>query len=174
MVAWCFRMVTAFLALVATPSLAQMHIQPRLVAESSAPAAGGPLTIAIEMRTEKGWHGYWSNPGEAGFAPRLKWTLPKGVTVAGAPQFPVPQTLIVADLMNYVFEGDHAILMRFDVASGLSKDTPLPIRLDAEWLVCTDEVCVPEKGTFAVNLKVGDGQRDGLCRYRAPWPGDPE
>ena len=163
MVAWCFRIVTALLALVAVPALAQMHIQPRLVAESSAPAAGTPLTIAVEMRTEKGWHGYWSNPGEAGFAPRLKWNLPRGVTIVGEPQFPVPQTLIVADLMNYVFEGDHAILMRFDVAAGLGRGTPLPIRLDAEWLVCTDEVCVPEKGSFAIDLKVGDGQRDGLA-----------
>ncbi len=169
MVAWCFRMVTALLALIAVPALAQMHIQPRLVAESSAPSAGAPLTIAVEMRTEKGWHGYWSNPGEAGFAPRLKWTLPKGVTIVGDPQFPVPQTLMVADLMNYVFEGDHAILMRFDVAAGLAKGTPLPIRLDAEWLVCTDEVCVPEKGSFAIDLKVGDGQRDGgaaIDRFR--------
>ena len=169
MVAWCFRIVTALLALVAVPALAQMHIQPRLVAESSTPAAGAPLTIAVEMRTEKGWHGYWSNPGEAGFPPRLKWTLPKGVTIVGEPQFPVPQTLMVADLMNYVFEGDHAILMRFDVAAGLARDTLLPIRLDAEWLVCTDEVCVPEKGSFAIKLKVGDGRRDvaaAIDRFR--------
>ena len=167
MVAWCFRIVTAFLALVAVPALAQTHIQPRLVAESSAPAAGAPVAVALDMRTEKGWHGYWSNPGEAGFAPRLKWTLPKGVTLVGAPAFPVPQTLIVADLMNYVFEGDHALIMRFDVAAGLAKGTPLPIRLDAEWLVCTDEVCVPEKGTYALDLKVGDGARDAQAAFDA-------
>ena len=165
MVAWCFRMVTVLLALVAMPALAQTHIQPRLVAESSAPAAGAPVAVALDMRTEKGWHGYWSNPGEAGFAPRLKWTLPKGVTLVGEPAFPVPQTLIVADLMNYVFEGDHALIMRFNVAAGLVKGTPLPIRLDAEWLVCTDEVCVPEKGTFALDLKVGDGVRDSQAAF---------
>jgi thiol:disulfide interchange protein/DsbC/DsbD-like thiol-disulfide interchange protein len=160
MVSGCFRTVTALLAFLAVPAIAQTHIQPRLVAESSTPAAGKLLAVAINMRTEKGWHGYWSNPGEAGFAPRLKWTLPKGVTLVGAPQFPVPQTLMVADLMNYVFEGDHALMMRFDVAAGLAKGTPLPIRLDAEWLVCTDEVCVPEKGRFSIDLKVGDGARD--------------
>ncbi len=165
MVAWCFRIVTAFLALVAMPALAQTHIQPRLVAESSAPAAGAPVAVALEMRTEKGWHGYWANPGEAGFAPRLKWTLPEGVTLVGAPAYPVPQTLMVADLMNYVFEGDHALVMRFDVAAGLAKGTPLPIRVDAEWLVCTDEVCVPEKGTYALDLKVGDGARDGQAAF---------
>jgi DsbC/DsbD-like thiol-disulfide interchange protein/cytochrome c biogenesis protein CcdA len=167
MVLWCFRLVTALLALIAMPALAQTHIQPRLVAESSTPAAGAPLTIAIDMKTEKGWHGYWSNPGEAGFAPRLTWTLPKGVTLAGEPQYPVPQTLMVADLMNYVFEGDYAIVARFEVAAGLAKGTALPIRLDAEWLVCTDEVCVPEKGSFALTLNVGDGARDGAAAMDA-------
>jgi hypothetical protein len=54
MVAWCFRIVTAFLALVAMPALAQTHIQPRLVAESSAPAAGASVAIALDMRTDKG------------------------------------------------------------------------------------------------------------------------
>jgi DsbC/DsbD-like thiol-disulfide interchange protein/cytochrome c biogenesis protein CcdA len=173
MVAWCFRIVTALVALVAVPAFAQTHIQPRLVSESSAPAAGAPVAVAIEMRTEKGWHGYWSNPGEAGFAPRLKWTLPKGVTLVGEPQYPVPKPLMVADLMNYVFEGDHALIVRFDVAAGLAKGTPLPIRVDAEWLVCTDEICVPEKGTYAFDLKVGDGARDGqaaLDRFRSKLP----
>ncbi len=167
MVARYFRMVTAFLALIAIPAVAQTHIQPQLVAESSAPAANAAVAIALDMRTDKGWHGYWSNPGEAGFAPRLKWTLPKGVTLVGDPQYPVPQTLIVADLMNYVFEGDHALVMRFDIAPGLAKGTPLPIRVDAEWLVCTDEVCVPERGTYSLDLKVGDGARDAQLAFDA-------
>ncbi len=156
-----------FFALVAMPALAQTHIQPRLMSESNAPAAGARVTIALNMQTEKGWHGYWSNPGEAGFAPRLRWTLPKGVTLIGEPAFPAPQTLMVADLMNYVFEGDHVLIMQFDVAPGLATGTPLPIRVDAEWLVCTDEVCVPEKGTYALDLKVGDGARDGQAAFDA-------
>jgi DsbC/DsbD-like thiol-disulfide interchange protein len=167
MVAWCFRVVTVWFALVTWPALAQVtHIQPRVIAESSAPAAGSTVSIAIVMRTEKGWHGYWSNPGEAGLAPRLKWTLPKGVA-AGAPAFPVPQTLTVAGLMNYVFESDHALIVPFTIPAGLAKGTALPIRLDAEWLACTDEVCVPEKGAFDLTLTVGDGTRDAAARFDA-------
>ena len=159
----CFRIVTALLALVAMPALAQTHIQPRLVAESNAPVAGSTITIAIDMRTDKGWHGYWSNPGEAGFAPRLTWDLPKGASI-GAPEYPVPTTLLVAGLMNYVFEADHALLLSFKVPPGLPKGTRLPVKLDAQWLACTDEVCVPEQGKFALDLTVGDGARDGAAR----------
>jgi thiol:disulfide interchange protein/DsbC/DsbD-like thiol-disulfide interchange protein len=172
MVLRCFRMVTAFLALIAMPALAQTHIQPRLVAESSAPAAGSTVTIALDMRTENGWHGYWSNPGEAGFAPRLTWALPKGASI-GAPDYPVPTTLLVAGLMNYVFEADHALLFTFKVPAGLAKGTVLPIKLDAQWLACTDEVCVPEQGKFALDLTVGDGVRDGAAQidgFRAKLP----
>ena len=172
MVVQCFRMVTALLALFAFPALAKTHIQPTLIAESSAPAAGSTVTIALEMRTEKGWHGYWSNPGQAGFAPRLVWTLPRGATM-GAPEFPVPTTLTVAGLMNYVFEADHALIFAFKVPAGLAKGTPLPIRLEAQWLACTDKICVPERGTFAIDLTVGDGTRDGAAvidGFRAKLP----
>ncbi len=168
----CVRMMTLVLALVAVPALAQTHIQPRLVAESSTPAAGSKVTIAIDMHTEKGWHGYWSNPGEAGFPPRLIWTVPKEIAV-GTPAYPVPQTLKVADLMNYVFDGDHALLVDLTLSTRLAKGTVLPIKLDAEWLACTDEICVPEKGTFSINLTVGDGKRDGgaaIDGFRAKLP----
>ena len=172
MVVWCFRVVTAFLALVAFPVLAQTHIKPRLLAESSTPAAGSTVTIALDMRTEKRWHGYWSNPGEAGYAPRLTWTLPPGATMS-APEYPVPTTLSVAGLMNYVFEADHALILSFKVPAGLMVGTKLPIALDAQWLACTDEVCVPERGKFAIDLTVGDGARDGgavIDGFRAKLP----
>lgn len=163
MVACCFRMMTMLAALIATPVAAQgTHIQPHLIAESSTPAAGSTVSVAIVMNTENGWHGYWSNPGEAGLPPRLAWRLPVGVR-AGETQFPVPQTLRVAGLVNYVFEGDHALVVPMSVPAGLAKGTPLPIRLDAQWLACTDQVCVPERGSFALNLAVGDGARDGAA-----------
>lgn len=163
----CFLFVTWLCALFTTPAVAQTtHIQPRLVSESSAPAAGATVMIAIEMRTEKGWHGYWSNPGEAGVAPLLKWNLPPGAKM-DAVRFPVPQPLSVAGLMNYVFEGDHALLVPLIVPKGLAKGTALPVRLDANWLACTDEVCVPERGSFMLDLKVGDGAPDQRARFDA-------
>ena len=180
MVAWCFRLVTAWLALIAGPALAQTHIQPRLVAESSAPAPGSKVTIALDMRTDKGWHGYWTNPGEAGFAPRLDWDLPYGFSLYGL-EYPVPERLRVAGLMNHVFNGDHALILTFDVSSDLKPGTKLPVRLAAEWLACTDEVCVPEKATVALDLVVGDGNirsvdraQFDVWRSKLPRPLDAE
>ena len=157
------------LAWLAVPVLAQatsQHIRPELVAESATPAPGGIVTLAVNMRTEAGWHGYWINPGEAGFAPRLAWTLPKGVTI-GTVAYPVPQTLSIGGLMNHVFEADHALLLPLTIAAGMAKGTHLPIRLKAAWLACTDKICVPEQGEFAIDLVVGDGTTDARARFDA-------
>ena len=167
MVVWCCRVMTMVLALFAAPALAQAtHIQPQLVAEMSEPAAGSTITIAVNMHTEKGWHGYWKNPGEAGFAPRFTWSLPTGVMI-GDPAYPVPHALSIAGLVNYVFEADHALLFPLTVPKGLAAGTALPIHVSAQWLACTDEVCVPEKGAFALTLKVGAGAESERPQFDA-------
>ena len=33
----------------------------------------------------------------------------------------------------------------------------VPIRPSARWLACTDTICVPESGSFALDLPVGTG-----------------
>ena len=66
------------------------------------------------MHTRAGWHGYWQNPGDAGLAMRAEWSLPEGASL-GPLRYPVPSRLLIAGLMNYVYERDHAILVRLDV-----------------------------------------------------------
>ena len=97
-------------ALIAFPTLAApTHIAAELIAETSG-APGQTVTLAIRMRPEKGWHGYWSNPGDAGLGMTLDWTLPTGAKV-GIPAYPVPETLLIAGLMNHVYEHEYAVLV---------------------------------------------------------------
>ncbi|AYJ87414.1 thiol:disulfide interchange protein [Sphingomonas paeninsulae] len=170
-----FWLVTLVAIALVPQAVAQpTHIQPRLVSEVMEPVAGSTITIAVEMRTDKGWHGYWKNPGEAGLAPRFAWDLPKGASV-GAPAFPVPHALTIAGLTNYVFEADHALLFPLKIPAGIAAGTILPIRVKADWLACTDQVCVPERGEFSLDLQVGAGavtngpQFDGW-RAKLPTP----
>ena len=136
------------------PAVAQARgIEPELVAEGSAPP-GGEVDLAIHMRTNPGWHGYWLNPGDAGLPMEVKWQLPPGFT-AGQLRYPVPSRLTVADLMNYVYERDYAVLVRLKVPPQASGT--VPIRAEAHWLACTDKICVPEQGELALDLPVGTG-----------------
>ena len=132
------------------------HISAALVTETSAPAPGRTSSIAFSMKPDLGWHGYWENPGDAGVGMTVEWTLPKGVSI-GALRYPVPETLLISGLMNHVYEGTYAVLAPISVAADVRPGTLLPIRGKAEWLACTDKVCVPESAELALNLRAGNG-----------------
>ena len=159
LIMWVRYILLTMLAcgLIAPPLHARNNIEASLVSETPLPAAGSTVMLAIAMRPKPGWHGYWKNPGDAGFAARLDWTLPKGAKI-GAVRFPVPERLIIAGLMNHVFNGDHALLVPFTVPNGLAPGTSLPIRLKGDWLACTDKICVPERAELSADLVVGDGR----------------
>ncbi len=137
----------------AGPAAAQTvnAIQLELVAEGPA-RPGGEVDLAIVMHTRAGWHGYWQNPGDAGLPMEVKWQLPAGFEV-GPLRYPLPSRLEIAGLMNYVYERDYAILVRLKVPPGVTGS--VPIRAEARWLACTDEVCVPEQGGFSLSLPTG-------------------
>lgn len=161
----CLLMLVTILCAFATPASARNHIAASLVAESATPAPGRSVTIAIRMQPEPGWHGYWQNPGDAGLSAQLNWTLPKGVTVS-APRYPVPERLVIANLMNHVFNSEHALLATLTLPADLAKGTPLPLRVSIDRLACTDKICVPEHDDLALDLTVGDGRISPADRER--------
>ena len=143
------------------------HLMMKLVAESDHPKAGAPLTIALATTPEQGWHGYWRNPGDAGFPAILDWTLPAGAK-AGEPEWPVPTTLLIAGLMNYVYEAPYAPLVTIQVPAGLAAGTKFPIRLKTSYLVCSATICVPEEKALSLNLTIGDGAPSQAAAF-AGW-----
>ncbi len=127
------------------------HIAAELVAQAPG-MKGGPATLALHMTPAPGWHGYWLQPGDAGFAMRLTWHLPKGATV-GPPRYPVPQTLLIAGLMNHVFEQDYAVLVDMQLPAGAG--STLPVSVSAQWLACSASVCVPEQAELRAMVPTG-------------------
>ena len=148
------------LALAALPALAQVpgerHVAIQLIPETATPRAGGEVTLAFAATPDAGWHGYWKNPGDAGVETQANWRLPAGVT-AGPIAYPVPQRLLISGLMNYVYEGPYTQFVTLRLPAGLATGTLLPVSVKLDYLVCTDEVCVPESATLATGLTVGDG-----------------
>src|SRR3546814_7306549 len=127
------------------PAQAQStHIQPKLIAESPAPAPGGATTLALTMTPEKTWHGYWVNGGDAGFGLAVEWNAPEGVTIAPF-RYPVPDALILFGMMNHVYEHPYALLADMRVDDSVEPGTDLTLSGVANWLACTDKICVPEK-----------------------------
>ncbi|MGA9582787.1 MAG: protein-disulfide reductase DsbD domain-containing protein [Allosphingosinicella sp.] len=166
-------LILLFCALPAQAQLApgEKAMSVRLVPETSTPAAGSKVTLALVMSPRPGWHGYWQNPGDAGVGTRIDWRLPEGAT-AGPIRYPVPERLTIQGLMNYVFEGEHALLVDLRLPSGLAPGTKLPMRGKVDYLVCTDRICVPESAEVSADLEVGDGRpaTEGFDRYRQALP----
>ena len=81
------------------------HVEAELVAATTALVPGEPVTVALRLSMEKGWHTYWQNPGDSGLPTTLAWKLPSGIE-AGPIEWPAPRELPVGPLVNYGYEGE--------------------------------------------------------------------
>lgn len=175
----CYRLLVAVLwqfcvvvALIAPARAAPTHIAAELIAETTG-MPGETITLAIAMRPGDGWHGYWSNPGDAGLGMTLEWLTPPGGK-PGALLYPVPSTLTVAGLMNHIYKGDYAVLIPFTLPAEARPGTALPIEVSAQWLACTDQICVPEKARLRTTVTLAPrgapDARFDAWRARLPAP----
>lgn len=150
--AWIALCALFLAALAAMPLRAQDN---NLVAtlHAGGPAVPGEeLTLAIHFSpVSDEWHGYWSNPGDAGLGMQLEWDLPAGWE-AGEPRYPVPQKLSISGLMNHVYKGDYAVLVPVRVPRDFAATGPVPIAVSGQWLACTDAICVPEAGQMRTDV----------------------
>jgi len=155
----------------AAPASAKTHMQVALVPETRSAAPGSTVALAFVMRPDRGWHGYWRNPGDAGAEPRVAWDLPEGWQ-AGPLQYPVPDRLTLLGLTNYVYERDYALLATVRIPADVRAGDQVPVRARLDYLVCTDEICVPETAEVAVALQVGapSGRDPAFVGYRQALP----
>jgi DsbC/DsbD-like thiol-disulfide interchange protein/cytochrome c biogenesis protein CcdA len=145
-------LLQCFALVLAQPAQAANHIAAELAAEGAA-VPGKSVTLAIFMRPEPGWHGYWLNPGDAGLGMTLEWRLARGFE-AGKPLYPVPDTLLIAGLMNHVYAHDYAVLVPLKVPASARTGSTVPVEVHAAWLACTEQICVPNDAVLRTDVKV--------------------
>jgi DsbC/DsbD-like thiol-disulfide interchange protein/cytochrome c biogenesis protein CcdA len=143
----------------ADPLIGSDNIAVTLHAEG-APVEGKEWLLALHF-VPKGpeWHGYWSNPGDAGAGMVLALDLPPDWEV-GEPRYPVPKRLVVSGLMNHVYEGPYTVLVPVTPGPSVKSFTG-PVGGTVDYLACTDQICVPQ---FA-RLSASPG--DDFARWRA-------
>ena len=159
------------LALLSAPAAAQSvseqpHTRIEIIAESRTPLPSQPLSIGLQLTPKDGWHTYWSNPGDAGAPTRTAWTLPASTAEPAPLDYPVPETLIVSGLMNYVYPHANVLMTTITPPADLKKGAAFPISVKVDWLVCSLEQCVPESAVLTLPLVIGDGATDPDQGYR--------
>jgi len=157
------------------------QVEARLVSELEAAVPGETLRVGLEQKITPGWHTYWQNPGDVGGPTVLSWDLPEGVE-AGPIQWPAPKALPYFEFVNYGYK-DHVLLVSaIDVPADWPSGEPLPLRVEAEWLVCAD-ICIPESAELSLTLPTASGpptkhpdhaelfsETEAALPKPSPWP----
>ncbi len=128
------------------------HVEAELVTERTAFVPGKPLTVALRLAMQRGWHTYWRNPGDSGLATTLAWTLPQGMS-AGPIQWATPKPLPVGPLVNYGYDGEVLLLVDITAVPDFLSGKSATLNARADWLVCK-EICIPEGVDLALTLPI--------------------
>ncbi|HEY9138787.1 MAG TPA: protein-disulfide reductase DsbD domain-containing protein, partial [Terriglobus sp.] len=130
------------------------HLTVEMISAGPQIAAGGTQTVAFVFSMEEGWHIYWKNAGFAGFPPKVKWTVPDGITT-GPLQFTGPDRLPLDTTVDYGYEDAVALPLTVEAAKKVKADKSGNVHLAAQvsWLVCK-QVCIPGKADLGLDLKL--------------------
>ena len=144
------------------------YVEAELVARAAAIEPGGKVLLGLRLKMDPHWHTYWLNPGDSGMPTTIQWKLPAGFK-AGPIQWPLPQKLPIAPLMNYGYEGEIVLPVEITapkdaLLSMLGQNARLAAR--ADWLVCKD-VCLPGGADLEITLPVAQGNPAPDARWAA-------
>ncbi|MEZ0297061.1 MAG: thioredoxin family protein [Candidatus Methylacidiphilales bacterium] len=128
---------------------------------------GSTVYVALNLMPEAHWHTYWINPGDAGLAPTINWSLtggaplPAGVS-AGPLKFPTPHKFIAAGATNYGYEEKASFITAIQIDQSVKPGTKLSLEAGVDWLVCK-EICLPGSAAFSLELTVTELSADATA-----------
>jgi len=157
------RISAAFLYIVAASVAAgaqqPAHARVNIVAKQDALVPGSDVRLGVHFALDAGWHIYWTNPGDSGQPPVLKWQLPSGFS-AGEIDWPRPERIeSTAQLADYGYRGEVLLPVTVHAPSSLKPGVSMALAAEAKWLVCR-EVCIPEHAQLRLDLPVASSAHE--------------
>jgi thiol:disulfide interchange protein DsbD len=146
--------ILSLLALLSARAAAQeiqgKHARVALISQTAGVTPNRPLLLGVHFVLEKGWHIYWTNPGDSGQPPAFNWHFPEGFS-GGEVAWPRPQRLQTnAQIVDYGYSDE--VLLLVPVRTPPTRvAAPVKIAVDAKWLICR-EVCIPDQATLHLSL----------------------
>jgi thiol:disulfide interchange protein DsbD len=128
------------------------HVHVALIHDEFGVYAPDEILAGLQFKLEPGWHVYWKNPGDAGEAPKIDWTLPNGVKT-DAMMFPAPKRLPLGPLMDFGYEDEVVFPVTLHVDSTFRPGSTVQIAAKVSWLVCR-ESCIPGKANLEMDIPV--------------------
>lgn len=160
---------------VASPWSENPQSRVRLVTPYAVAPTEGEIWLGIQLTVIPGWHVYWKNSGDAGFAPTIDASATPEVGVAEL-LFPAPERYeLPGDLVAFGYSDEVVYPIRAQIAAGARETVRLVVRVD--YLVCEID-CIPYSYELAVDqpvaaLPVPDPETSSVLavwRSRLPRP----
>ena len=143
---------TSYVALADEKPAEAPHLKVELTSQDNSIRPGQDFWVGLHLTLDEGWHVYWSNPGDSGQAPSVQWDLPPGFQ-AGPIEWPYPERLEHAPVVDYGYEHDVLLMARIHPPSDLRVGRTVDLSANAKWLVC-QEICIPGKARLTLSLPV--------------------
>jgi len=153
------HVLVPLLSLLAAPGRVAAATQPhgtvKLIAEQTSVQPARPFWVGLYFQLEKGWHIYWTNPGDSGEPPRVRWTLPAGFQ-AGPLQWPVPRRIEDHSLIDYGYPNEVLLPVEISPPASWAGGADVQLSATVNWLVCR-EICVPGRAALELTLPIRRG-----------------
>ena len=132
-----------------------------LVSEVTTVRPGQPFYAGLSIKHEAGYHTYWLNPGLAGVATKMEWTLPKDWT-AGDIEWPAPDKVKMAQINTHGFERDVLLMVKITPPAMFSAGE-VTLKTKASWMCCGTQ-CNPGFCDLTLTLPVNAGEGAALSK----------
>ena len=116
---------------------------------SDDPAGSASISMGFLIELEPDWHIYWTNPGDAGLAPSVRWTLPPG-TKAGPLLHPTPRKSVEEGIVSFGHEGPVLLMCDITPAKSPRPRDEWEAAAVLEWMACRESCITGETAVKAV------------------------
>lgn len=149
---WFWILAALLLGSLCSPAREAAHTQVELRLQDVSAKPAERVETTLRMAIPPGWHTYWRNPGDAGGATEIHWSLPEGWT-ADALEWPIPEKLDQEGLVTFVYQGDTFLRTFLHVASNAPPGR-YPLKAQIQWLECNDKSCLPQSQNWSGEIQV--------------------
>ena len=118
-------------------------------AEARTRLIGDATALGLEFELQPGWHVYWRNSGDAGYAPRLDFSATPAIQDARL-LFPAPRRFdLAAGMVSFGYE--RAVIYPIAATIAPAPGTALDLSARLDYLVCRDE-CIPHRADLTLTI----------------------
>jgi thiol:disulfide interchange protein/DsbC/DsbD-like thiol-disulfide interchange protein len=135
-------------------TVTQPHVTAELIGESNTFQPDKAFQVVLHLHMDPGWHTYWINPGDAGLATTIKWSIPMDLGGSGIIDWPTPEVHMMGPLTTYGYGGDVYLLTYLTPSGNLGENMRQHqvVTAHVSWLVCQEE-CIPGKADLSLTLE---------------------